>query len=75
MADGEHLFIADNPQQFTEKTVELLTNETLRWSMADRARERVLKHYDWDLVAERLLKVFAGMTKCTQIITRYGKKA
>lgn len=43
--------------------------------MADRARERVLKHYDWDLVAERLLKVFAGMTKCTQIITRYGKKA
>lgn len=59
VVDGEHLFIADHPVQFAEKTVRLLTDAILRQQIISRARRMVVAQYDWDVIARRLMKMYA----------------
>jgi sugar transferase (PEP-CTERM/EpsH1 system associated) len=61
--DGEHLFIADHPEDFAEKTVRLLTDEPLRQSIINRARELVVSRYDWDIIANQLMQVYVEVTR------------
>lgn len=58
VVDGEHLLIADNSQRFAENAVRLLTDEGLRNSIATKARQLVVDHYDWDVIARKLVKVY-----------------
>ena len=44
---GEHLLVADEPADFTRQTLRLLRDEALARSLAERARELVVEHYDW----------------------------
>jgi sugar transferase (PEP-CTERM/EpsH1 system associated) len=56
--NGEHLFIADRAEEFAEKTSYLLSNEKARQQIASQARELVVNHYDWDVIAKRLMKIY-----------------
>jgi glycosyltransferase involved in cell wall biosynthesis len=58
VVDGKHLFIADTPEQFAEKTVRLCRERQLYKQMAANARELVEARYGWDKIAERLMDVY-----------------
>jgi sugar transferase (PEP-CTERM/EpsH1 system associated) len=57
--DGEHLFIADNHEQFVKKTVLLLTDEALRQRITSNARRLVETDYDWDVIANKLVQIYS----------------
>ena len=59
VVDGEHLLIADTPEQFAEKTVRLLTDRQLYQHIAANGRQLVEDRYDWDKIAGRLMDVYA----------------
>lgn len=59
VVDGEHLLIADNSAEFAEQTIRLLTDTTLVQRITRNARELVMARYDWDVIAERLMKIYA----------------
>jgi len=59
VADGRHLLIADDPRQFAEKTVRLLTDRALYQRVAAEARQLAVTRYDWDVIARQLLDVYS----------------
>jgi len=59
VVDGEHLLIADNPQEFAEKTIRLLTDRQLYQRIAAQGRRLVEDQYDWDVIAEKLMGIYA----------------
>lgn len=58
VVDGEHLFIADTSEQFAEKTLLLIKHEDLRKRMIEKAWNLVVKLYDWDVIAQRLIQTY-----------------
>jgi polysaccharide biosynthesis protein PslH len=56
--DGEHLLIADDPKEFAEKTVRLLTDRQLYERILLNGRRLVEARYDWDKIAGRLMEVY-----------------
>jgi len=63
VADGEHLLIADSPEQFAEKTVRLLTDRALCRHITTAARQLVVTRYDWDVITGQLMQVYAEMVE------------
>jgi glycosyltransferase involved in cell wall biosynthesis len=61
--DGEHLLIADRPDHFAEQTVRLLADRALYQRIVASARRLVVDHYDWDVVAKRLMEIYAEMVE------------
>jgi sugar transferase (PEP-CTERM/EpsH1 system associated) len=61
VVDGEHLLIADSPEQFAEKTVRLLTDQHLYRHISANGRQLAEARYDWDQIAGRLMGVYAEM--------------
>jgi sugar transferase (PEP-CTERM/EpsH1 system associated) len=59
--DGEHLFIADDPQTFAEKVSRLLQDDDLRRAMVLRARELVVNHYDWKALARQMIGIYEAV--------------
>ena len=56
--DNEHLLIADDPAQFAEKTVRLLTNKHLYQHIIDEGRKLVVKKYDWNIISDRMMQIY-----------------
>lgn len=56
---------AEDVEAVTDRTLELFQNDDLRRSMGARGKEKVLKQFDWQLMADILEKEF---------ITLYNKK-
>jgi len=73
VVDGEHLLIADDPQQFAEKTLRLLTDRQLYQRIAAQGRQLVEDQYDWDKIAEKLTDIYteqaAQRRQPNQIVT------
>ena len=61
--DGEHLFIADHAEAFADRTARLLRDEALRRYIASRARELVVNHYDWDIIARQLMQIYTEVAR------------
>jgi glycosyltransferase involved in cell wall biosynthesis len=61
VVDGEHLLIADNCEQFAEKTVRLLTDRQIYQHISTNGRQLVEARYDWDKIAGRLMEVYAEL--------------
>ncbi len=59
--DEEHLFIADDAEKFAARIIQLLTDAETRERMVRNGRELVEKVYDWDMIAQKLLKVYANL--------------
>jgi len=53
VADGEHLLLADEPQRFAARTLEMMGNAELRLRLAANARRLVEQHYDWRAIGRR----------------------
>jgi polysaccharide biosynthesis protein PslH len=45
---GQDLFIADQPEPFAERVVQLMTDRALRQTIARHARHTIETRYDWD---------------------------
>jgi sugar transferase (PEP-CTERM/EpsH1 system associated) len=56
--DGEHLLVADEPQQFAEAVISLLNNKNLQKQLSVNARNYVQEHHDWDASGQKLEAVY-----------------
>lgn len=56
--NGEHLLVADRPEEFVEQITRLTTNPELYQHVVTNARKRVVDIYDWDQIARRLMSVY-----------------
>jgi polysaccharide biosynthesis protein PslH len=65
VVDGKHLFIADTPHQFAEKTLSLLKDRELRQRIIAQARELVVSRYDWEVIAQQALQVYSRIAEGT----------
>jgi glycosyltransferase involved in cell wall biosynthesis len=50
--DGKNILIADDPEDFADKTIELIKNTSMRIILEKNALE-LAKSYDWDLIREK----------------------
>jgi len=60
LTPGEHLEIADQPEEFAEKCVALLGDEARRRRMAAEARDFVAARFSWDSVAAVVERILAA---------------
>ena len=67
VSDGENIILADDPEQFAQKTVELMKNTEARRRLGDAGRSLVTENYTWDVAArcfsdicERVVKSVKG---------------
>jgi sugar transferase (PEP-CTERM/EpsH1 system associated) len=58
VVDGEHLFIANTPDVFAEKTIRLVREEELSKKMIELGRKLAVSRYDWDVISEQLLHTY-----------------
>lgn len=56
LAHGEHLLLADTPEEFAAAVLELGRDRQRAESLARRGRERVLERYDWSAVSAPLVR-------------------
>lgn len=59
----EDILIADDPLNFANAVVSVLTDKTLAQKLAINGKEKAIKFYDWHTKAEKLEKVFLGAIK------------
>jgi len=50
--DGEHLVLADRPEEFADAVINLLGDQARRQALAERARSLVEEVYDWRAIGE-----------------------
>jgi len=50
--NGKNILIADDPEDFANKTIELLRNQDMRVNLERNALE-LAKTYDWSLIGEK----------------------
>src|SRR5262249_7316977 len=75
---GQHLLVAEQPAQFAERVIEVLTNETLRRAVADGAREHLEHTHNWaaamklldDLLTEQVRKSNRGIVNAGLAVAR-----
>jgi glycosyltransferase involved in cell wall biosynthesis len=60
---GEHLFVADTPDEFTKYVIKLLSDQGLRQTMANNARRLVREKYDWAGVLPGLTNLLMRIIK------------
>lgn len=62
--DGEHLLIADDPVEFAEAVVRILTDRLLAKRLAENAFELVRTSYDWKVLGPRILDLVQDVARC-----------
>lgn len=64
---GKHLFIADEPEEFAARCVEVLTKPALASQFVASARELVEATYDWTLIEEHVARVAIELLTAARI--------
>jgi len=54
VVNGRDVILADTPEKFAERIIELLNNESQRRSLGRAGRQLVEQHYGWPALAEQL---------------------
>jgi glycosyltransferase involved in cell wall biosynthesis len=62
LADGEHLRLADRPEDFAQAVIELLNDDAGRARLAAAGREQALARFDWDALARDYERVLLSVT-------------
>jgi glycosyltransferase involved in cell wall biosynthesis len=57
VADGVHLLLADDPDQFASSIARLLADDALRQQLVDAAEGRFLERYDGPVATERIRRL------------------
>jgi glycosyltransferase involved in cell wall biosynthesis len=52
---GEHLLVAESPEDFAASTIRLLQEPSLREKLGTSARKMIQEHYDWTVIGQQLL--------------------
>ncbi len=55
---GENVLIADEPQDFAQRVLDLLENKALRQRIGRQGRKYVEEHHDWRAVAQQLEGIY-----------------
>jgi len=67
--DNEHLLIADDPELFAKKTVELLRNPEVAGKLGENGRNLMIEKYDWGIIGKKMNKVYDELLN-----SKYGKE-
>jgi len=62
---GRHLMIANDPEEFAMKIIQLLTDEILYNRLVQVARALAEKKYSWNNISEKLLNVYSCLNHST----------
>ena len=62
VSNGDHLLIADKPDQFAESCLELLEGEDRRQRLASAAHALVASRFSWQFAARELEDILAANT-------------
>lgn len=54
LVDGQHILIADTPEEFASKTLKLMEDDELRRRLAIQGQRQVRELYDWRVAGESL---------------------
>lgn len=54
--DGKNIMIADTPQSFADKTIELLKNQALKSTLEQNGRKLAEQKYAWDVIGNTIKK-------------------
>ncbi|MGB9624641.1 MAG: glycosyltransferase, partial [Phycisphaerae bacterium] len=57
---GEHFLVADSPEDFAARVVELLTDDAAAAAVAERGADLVAGHYRWERELEKLSAILEG---------------
>lgn len=57
VADGEHLLVADSPDEFAAATARVLSDEELRRRLSHNARQLVEQRYDWGAIGAAFVRL------------------
>jgi glycosyltransferase involved in cell wall biosynthesis len=60
---GEHLLLADAPEEFARQTVELLGNPALRHVLTANARRLMEDRYDWEAIGQPFVDLVEATVK------------
>ncbi len=61
--DGEHLVLADAPAAFAEAVAGLAGDAARGAALAEKARDLVVRRYDWSAVTEPLVETYARIVR------------
>jgi sugar transferase (PEP-CTERM/EpsH1 system associated) len=61
LVPGEHLLVADTPEEFAEAVLRLLRDPALGEQIAAAGRQRALERYDWRAVCPAMDQVYESM--------------
>jgi polysaccharide biosynthesis protein PslH len=67
LVDGEHIFIADDVQDFADRTLQLLTDAQLRADMVASARRLAAQKYDWQVLVDGLIESYERLLPMTSV--------
>lgn len=68
--DGKHLFIADTPEVFANRVIQVLRDTSLRRRMAQQGIDFVKARYDWKYITESLERTLRDASECPAIRLR-----
>jgi len=60
---NENILIADNPQDFAQKTIYLLRNSGIAEKMGKMGRKLIEKKYDWEIICRKMNRVYEEVFK------------
>ncbi len=66
LEDGKQIYLANDPETFAQKTIDLLLNKSARDALGQRARDYVLKHHQWQSNAIAFNQLYEEIKTTTQ---------
>jgi len=60
LCDGQHLLMADTPEAFETKTLQLLSNKAQRDHLASVGRGIVMNTYSWEVIGKKLRDAYVA---------------
>jgi len=58
---NKNCLIADDPDSFAERVLDLLGNKRMRNALGRAGRDTVKMYYEWEIIGKQLLKVYSGL--------------
>ncbi|KAA3664711.1 MAG: glycosyltransferase [Chloroflexi bacterium] len=65
IVSGEHMMIADDPDQFAQSVIKILKDDSLRQTLARNAKTLFLNQYDWQVIMPRFFQLIDEVTAQT----------
>lgn len=62
---GQHLLIADSPQEFAQSVIQLLSDQKLHRAIAINARQMVEASFTWEQAVQRLETIYQNALCCS----------